>query len=151
MHELGRDEHGTWLGAPALTVVQRGDEPANEHPYGFVKLIPPQGWWTAIFNQGTDGRYEIYIDIGTPAEWHGGVVRMVDLDLDVVRYRTGEVTVLDEDEFEEHRRVLRYPERIIDSARTTAARLAGMLERHDEPFGLAAERWLAALGDLTPG
>ena len=50
MHQVGSDEHGIWLAAPALTVVQRGDEPANPHPYGFVKLVPERGWWTAIFN-----------------------------------------------------------------------------------------------------
>jgi hypothetical protein len=35
-----------------------------------------------------------------------------------------------------------YPDHIIDKARTETARLAVAVERRDEPFGEAGERWL---------
>jgi protein associated with RNAse G/E len=134
--------------------VQRGGEPPKQHPYGFVTLIPPRVWWTAIWNDGAAGRYEIYADVGTPPEWDGDVVRVVDLDLDVVRYRSGEVAVLDEDEFRVHREAFGYPARVVDTARTTAAALATALEGRREPFGTAGPTWLerlAARGDGPAG
>jgi len=111
----------------------------------FVTLIPAGRWWTAIWIAGDLGRFEVYADIGTPAVWDGDTVRLVDLDLDVVRYRTGEVAVLDEDEFEEHRRRFEYPPRVRDAARGAAARLVGLLERRGEPFGETGDAWLARL------
>ncbi|MGW3644493.1 DUF402 domain-containing protein, partial [Streptomyces sp. NPDC005143] len=49
------------------------------------------------------------------SEWNadGIVVRMVDLDLDVVRPRGGEAHVEDEDEFAEHRVRYGYPDRAV--------------------------------------
>jgi len=148
---LGEDAHGRWLGAPAGTPVQRGDEPAMPHPHGFVQLIPTGSWWTAIWNAGRQGRFEVYADIGTPAGWDGDVVRMVDLDLDVVRLRTGEVTVLDEDEFTEHRRRFGYPARVVDAARNAAARLVLAMESEREPFDAVGRSWLARLDEVAPG
>jgi protein associated with RNAse G/E len=142
MTELGRDGFGVWLGAPVGTVVQRGDEPEKTHPHGFVKLVPPGRWWTAIWNAGNAGRFEIYVDVATPAIWDGGGVYMVDLDLDVVRYRDGGVAVLDEDEFEDHRRRFHYPESVVDAARAAAARLVVDLGERREPFGEVGPAWL---------
>jgi len=143
---LGRDAFGTWLGAPRGTIVQRAAEPAKVHPHGFVKLVPEGAWWTAIWNDGTDGRFEIYADVTTPAEWAGPVVRIVDLDLDVVRYRSGEVAVLDEDEFAEHRVALGYPPRVVDGARASAATLVTAVEGRREPFDAVGPGWLERLG-----
>jgi protein associated with RNAse G/E len=141
MFRLGTDEHGVWLGAPESTVTQRGDEPPNEHPYAFVKLVPRGGWFTAIWN--TEGKYEIYIDISTPPVWDGDTVEMIDLDLDVVRWRTGgSAGVLDEDEFLEHQETYGYPQHIIDKARATTASLMLAVEARDEPFGDVGPAWL---------
>ena len=144
MFRLGTDEHGVWLGAPEHTVTQRGDEPPNEHPYAFVKLVPRGGWFTAIWN--TEGKYEIYVDISTPPVWDGDTVEMIDLDLDVVRWRTdGSAGILDEDEFLEHQETYGYPQHIIDKARATTASLLLAVEARDEPFGDVGPAWLRRL------
>ncbi len=142
MDRLGSDTHGTWLGTAPGTTVRRGDEPPKEHPYGFVTLVPERAWWMAIWNRGGHSRFEIYVDVCTPPEWSGATVRMADLDLDVVRYRSGEVAVLDEDEFTEHASEYGYPERVVDMARTTAAALVLAIGSRREPFGEAARTWL---------
>ena len=150
MERLGDDEHGTWLWAPGGTQLQRGAEPPINARHGFVKLITPGLWWTALWNEGpwSDGRsIHTYVDVITPAVWEGDIVRMIDLDLDVVRRDSGTVEVDDEDEFDEHRITMAYPDHIVDKARTETARLAVAVEGGVEPFGSVGERWLeVALG-----
>lgn len=143
MDRIGEDEHGVWLWAPPGIEAQRGDEPPKQTSHAFAKLIPHDGWFTAIWNAA--GKYEIYIDVGTPPVWTDDRVEMIDLDLDVVRYRDdGSVAVLDEDEFLEHRNTLGYPFDIVDRARATTAMLALALEQRREPFDEVGVAWLEA-------
>jgi protein associated with RNAse G/E len=139
---LGEDDHGVWLGGPVGTIVQRADEEPIPVRHAMVQLIPERAWWSLIVNDG--GRYPVYVDVTTPARWSddGSLVEMVDLDLDVVRTRDGTIAVLDEDEFVEHSRTLRYPDWMVARARTTAAELVLTLESAAEPFGTAPRRWL---------
>ena len=141
MSVLGEDEHGVWLWAPRGTMLTRGDEPARRAETSFVKLIRPDGWWSAVWNERS--RYEVYVDIATPATWEGDRVAMIDLDLDVVRMADdGSVVVLDEDEFVAHAAAMDYPPRLIDAARTAAAAVHLALEAATEPFGEAGRSWL---------
>jgi len=145
MRRLGRDKYGIWLWAPAGTELRRGPEPAISARAGFAKLITPDRWWTAVWNDGgggSDGTIDVYADVITPAVWDGDTVRMVDLDLDVVRRNDGTVEIADEDEFDEHRVALGYPAHVVDMARTATARLAIDVERRAEPFGMVGDRWL---------
>jgi uncharacterized protein len=148
---LGEDEWGLWLGATPATWFTKPD---HDHPGGVpshhfaadrptVQLITRSAWWTLVHNERS--RFPWYVDIVTPAEVDGDVVQMVDLDLDVLRDAEGRVALDDEDEFELHRRTLGYPERWIDQARATAARIHLAMEAHQEPFGRVADTWLATL------
>lgn len=141
MELLGEDEHGVWLGAVPGGLVAKGEEPPIELEHAFVQLFRPGAWWTAIFNSG--GTFRIYVDVVTPPRWSERRVTMVDLDLDVALRADGTVELLDEDEFAENAH--RYPEVVVDRARTTAARLVLALERGEEPFTGSAASWLARL------
>ena len=141
MRRLGTDEHGLWLWAPPGTVAQRGHEPPTAFKSTAVKLITADRWWTAIWNQA--GPFELYVDISTPASWDGDRVTFIDLDLDVARYRdTGDVAILDEDEFLDHQVRYNYPPNIIDKARSATAQVAIDVEGRREPFGDVAAAWL---------
>lgn len=143
---LGADDAGTWLGLPAGTLARRGSEPAIIWRSAGVVLVPHEQWWIATFN-AEPHKYEIYIDISTPPTWitdHGTTtVSMVDLDLDVARMRDGEVRVLDEDEFAEHRVKYDYPPDVVASARSATDRLAAAVADDTEPFASAYRQWLA--------
>lgn len=150
MHRLGEDEHGLWVWAPPGTPAQRGNEPPKSFRSTAVKLITPDRWWTAIWNEA--GPHELYVDIATPVEWDGDRALLIDLDLDVTRYRdSGEVAVLDEDEFAEHQVKYSYPPNIVDKARTATAQVAIEVERRIEPFGEIAAEWMAQAVELAPG
>ena len=144
---LGEDEHGYWLGGPEGTPVRRGSEPPISSPR-FALLVPRSGWWTATFNDQVAGSpfgYVVYIDICTPPEWNGETVSSVDLDLDVAMNADGEVFLLDEDEFEEHRVALGYPDWLVDQARATAAAVAVAIEMGTSPFNGAHLPWFDLL------
>lgn len=142
LRRLGEDEHGVWLAAPTGTVWQRGSEASVSLPAA-ATLIPRDTWWVASFN-AAPAKFDMYVDISTVPVWSSrDEVTMVDLDLDVVRYRgDGTVRLLDEDEFAEHRIAFGYPPEVITAATSTAASLLSRVST-DEPFLAAHRTWLA--------
>jgi uncharacterized protein len=143
MRRLGADGYGIWLGAPAGSTMQRGNEPPIIMEAPFVQLIPDGVWWTATF-RGDASRTEIYCDISTPSRWpNPAEVTMVDLDLDVLRLRTDQsVIVVDEDEFAEHQVRYGYPADVISAAERAAAWLLDEISAKAEPFGATYRGWL---------
>jgi protein associated with RNAse G/E len=140
---LGEDEHGVWTGADASVTWRRGDGPpvAVGHPH--VLLFPRNTWWTASFN-AEPARTEIYCDISSPVEWpNPREVTMVDLDLDVVRRRDGQVMLLDEDEFAEHQVKYGYPAEVIAASLDAANWLQVALADGTEPFASVYLSYLA--------
>ncbi|MDQ7906660.1 DUF402 domain-containing protein [Phytohabitans sp. ZYX-F-186] len=139
---LAEDDLGTWLGVTAGTrSVYHGRPSVEQIP--FVLLVPHDAWWTGMFNP-PPRTSEVYCDIATPAEWEGDTVRIVDLDLDVVRRRaTGAVELRDEDEFAEHRERFGYPDDVVANAQTAAGWLLDALGDGTEPFASAYRKWLA--------
>ncbi|MGN9910836.1 DUF402 domain-containing protein [Phytohabitans sp. LJ34] len=139
---LAEDDLGTWLGVSAGTrSVYHGRPSVEQIP--FVVLVPHDAWWTGMFNP-PPRTSEVYCDIATPAEWDGDTVRIIDLDLDVVRRRaTGAVELRDEDEFAEHRERFGYPADVADNAQGAARWLLGALGDGTEPFASAYRKWLA--------
>jgi len=145
---LGADDAGDWIGFPAGTGMSRpGMEITTTNDQ--VGLVPSAGtavgWaWLATFH-GPGGNVWTYVDMTTVPQWQGSTVRAVDLDLDVVEGLDRVVYVDDEDEFEEHRVELGYPDEIVDLA--TATRdvvLIAVRDKHP-PFDGSAAPWLDVL------
>jgi protein associated with RNAse G/E len=143
---LGDDEYGTWLGTPRGTVVHYayGSRPTGRTRADAVRLLPSDGWWMAMFLADPDVR-ELYCDVISPPVWTAaGEITVIDLDIDVIRYRADKrVVVEDEDEFEEHRATLGYPPEVVAGALAGAASLRAALLRDEEPFAGHYRGWLA--------
>lgn len=146
---LGSDAHGTWVGAragsvmhrPGVTVVAEVDD---------VMLLPAD-LWAATFSDVEDAdRIEVYVDITTEPEWLAEPprVRLIDLDLDVVR--RGETTYIDdEDEFAEHRVRYGYPAETVARCERTAAEILGQVASRTGPFAPhVAHGWFTVLREL---
>ena len=142
---LGTDEFGVWVATPqgSLVTYHYGSRATSLTRADAVRLIPSGGWWQAMFLAEPDRR-EVYCDVTTPAAWTGAAqLTVIDLDIDVVRYRADRrVEVEDEDEFEEHRRDLGYPPDVVQGALAGAKALHTALTRNDEPFATHYRRWL---------
>lgn len=139
---LGEDEHGIWLGAGTGTIVHRGTTRTGPVESPHVLLFPRQAWWTACFNAAPH-RTEIYCDITSVPHWPGETeVTAIDLDLDVIRRRTGEVFLADEDEFAVHQVRYAYPADVVAEAQASADWLMSAVGDRLEPFGSAYHEWL---------
>lgn len=145
-YRLGVDEHGTWLGCPAGTVLRRGTELTLTWEVPQVCLVPEgDRWWVANFNAEPHPT-EVYSDMTTVPVWDGDTVTAVDLDLDVERLRDGTVSVLDEDEFAVHQVRYGYPPEVVAAARSAADEVYAAVAANAEPFATAYRRWLARVG-----
>ena len=146
---LGEDAYGTWIATPRGSVVSYhyGDRPTGLTRADAVRLIPAGGWWMAMCLAEPDAR-DLYCDVTTPAEWTGPAeITVVDLDIDLVRYRAdGRVEVEDEDEFAEHRVSLGYPDEIVRGALRALGELREALTQNEEPFAGHYLKWLAQVG-----
>lgn len=147
---LGADGHGHWIGIPEGTWLERpgaGFYATVDH----VTLVPHDAWWVATF-YGTDPRraVDIYVDIATPATWHGkGLVRCVDLDLDVVLGTAGRAWVDDEDEFAHHRVSLAYPDDVVAGALGSCESVFAAVRDRAAPYDGTAARWIEKLATIS--
>lgn len=103
-------------------------------------------WWNIYHNhwtlQRSDQRWtpEAYANVSTPATFDEKTLSWVDLDLDVT-VRDGVVDLLDEDEFEEHRVRMAYPEALATRALEAASTLLQLASRRAPPFDREAHIW----------
>lgn len=136
---LGEDIHGWW-------VFQGRNEFCSRPGAAFytasdaVLLIPRSGDWVATFyDDSYPGDFRIYIDLAVGHGWNylrEGVAEfhMVDMDLDVIRSTMRGVFIDDEDEFEEHRAAMAYPDHVVSGIRAEAERLHRAVLTQQEPF-----------------
>ncbi|HET6625766.1 MAG TPA: DUF402 domain-containing protein [Nocardioidaceae bacterium] len=151
---LGADENGTWLGVPSGTRLSRPGADFCTEP-AFVVLVPEAAPFTASFyadlpsgdvSSAPAWSVETYVDITTPPVWDGRTVRLVDLDLDVVKGRTGRVWVDDEDEFADHRTRFGYPDAVVRMALSSCESVRLAVESGHPPYdGRARAHWLGEL------
>src|SRR5207244_12589382 len=105
-----------------------GDEKqAGDH--GLVE-IPGGSWVLRRVDFRADGRTigELY-NIQTPVEFRPGLVRYIDLEVDVVRRADGRVEVVDEDDLEHAVEIGGISPMLTETALTIAQRLADLLRR----------------------
>ena len=131
---VGVDEHGVWGAGEVGTRLWRPGA-GFVSQIGWVTLFPHDRPWAASFYGSAHQQIDTYVDMTTVPEWCGSRVSMVDLDLDVVLMRDGSLVLDDEDEFEQHRRELGYPAKLVDLARRTADEVLAAIWDGTEPFG----------------
>jgi protein associated with RNAse G/E len=133
VHHLGDDEHGSWFWGPSGRTIYRGSEPRFVTEQDALILIIPGAWWTPAWWFGHPD-VDLYVNINTPAVWHGDRIVSVDVDLDVIRFGDGRVEIVDRDEFEAHQHSYGYPGDVIEAAERAADAALALVERNDPPF-----------------
>ncbi len=84
-----------------------------------------------------DGTFRnFYCNINLPPALGHRVLEYIDLDIDIVVDAAGNISVLDEDEFEANSGAYNYGKELIVSAREAVDSLLGMIERRDFPFDI---------------
>ena len=130
------------------------------YAYGWVSLVPHRGAYAVgFYPEHRDVR--VYVDMTTEPVWQtrrgddGGPeweVTMVDLDLDVVLTRDGDLYVDDEHEFAEHQVALGYPPEVTALAERWRHLVFAAVASGEEPFATVGHAWLgrAAAGVPLP-
>lgn len=143
MQHLGTDEAGIWLLAPKgaeASYAARGPAPL---PVNFLTLVPHATGWIATWMWGNDAiDIDVYVDVVGDPRWVSATeLRVIDLDLDVIRRRNGHVSLDDEDEFLENVTLRRYPADVVQRARATAGELVEAVAQRRPPFGNESQQW----------
>jgi hypothetical protein len=145
MVRLGEDEYGVWVGLRSGGTVQRGHEPARKHPHDLLSVITEGAWFIPIFSPA-DLRFKLYVDICSPPVWTSDDrVEAFDLDLDVAIAQDGTLSVLDEDEFDDHRVRYSYPDELVVGAQAATEYVVRSIENGHGPFGGVAKDWFHRL------
>jgi hypothetical protein len=143
MHRLGVDEAGVWLFAPKGAAASYAASGPTPLPVNFLTLVPNSAGWIATWMWGNDAiDIDLYVDVVGDPRWVSETeLRIIDLDLDVIRRRNGQVILDDEDEFVENMSVRRYPADVIKRARATADELVEAVAQRRAPFGSESQQW----------
>jgi uncharacterized protein len=143
---LGSDFFGDWLGSPAGMPMRRpGMDTWTDAECAF--LVPRDADFVASFN-GPGVSTAIYVDVTDRPRWADGVVRAVDLDLDVIRKWDGTVLVDDEDEFAEHQVQYGYQAEVVDAAQRSCDAIVAAISGGEEPWATVGHEWCAQAVEL---
>ncbi len=82
-----------------------------------------------------------YVNVATPATWDDGIVRFVDLDLDVIWRQDGTLILDDEDEFELHRERFGYTPELIAEAWRSRDEVCMLIDQRIYPFDGSLYTW----------
>ncbi|MEM6393817.1 MAG: DUF402 domain-containing protein [Planctomycetota bacterium] len=91
-----------------------------------------------------------YVDVIDGLDWSDGVLRLVDMDLDLVLRPQFAGPILDDvDEFEDHRERFGYPAELVGRCRDTVFEVAAKMARREPPFHGGLHDWRPG-ADLFP-
>lgn len=139
-HYLGEDDHGVWLVGRPGSRMQKGDAPPLQMRELSVHLIPRHGWTVLSFHPQHETMSH-FVDAATPADFQERQVVTIDLDLDAIRYHSGEVIIDDHYEFELHQQVLSYPTDLVAAAQAAMETASADLAALAEPYGAVCRAW----------
>lgn len=145
LNHLGEDEYGVWLGSPPGGRWRRGVGPWVPVDTDRLLVVPRDRWWTARFSNDPNYHTAIYADVTMVPQWVTPTeLTIVDLDLDVVEATgTGEISLLDEDEFAEHQVRFAYPREVVRMAESSRDEVLSAVRAEQAPFVPAVwEPWL---------
>jgi protein associated with RNAse G/E len=92
-------------------------------------------WYSVFRFQTPDGRLlKFYCNINTPPTLESGLLRFIDLDVDVLVHTDFSHEVLDEDEFERHAELYQYPAAYRSKVREALEEIRLLIQSRQFPF-----------------
>ena len=93
-------------------------------------------WFNVISMIRKTGIY-YYCNIATPSIYDGEAIKNIDYDLDVKVFPDDTYVILDENEYEYHSQLMKYPEEIKDLCEKEMKNLINMIKNKENPFNSA--------------
>lgn len=98
-------------------------------------------WFNTIGMLREDGVH-YYCNIGSPYEWSKQKLHYIDYDLDVKVFPDRTYVILDQEEFEEHRKQMNYPDEVVKKVQDGLQELLSLVHQRKGPFEPDyVERW----------
>ncbi|HLR07642.1 MAG TPA: DUF402 domain-containing protein [Bacillota bacterium] len=92
-----------------------------------------QYWFNIISMLRPDGVY-YYCNMSSPFQFEANTLKYVDYDLDIKVYPDMTFVILDEDEYEEHKRLMQYPASLDATLQRNKTDLLTWIRRKKGPF-----------------
>ena len=90
-------------------------------------------WFNIICMLREDG-VNYYINMSSPFVYNNGMLKYIDYDLDVKVFPDMTYTILDEDEYEQHKKEMKYPEEIDGILDRNVEKLLSWIKQRRGPF-----------------
>ncbi len=90
-------------------------------------------WFNTIAMLRENGIY-YYTNLASPCLYDGEALKYIDYDLDYKFYPDGTINLLDEDEYDQHRVEMNYPEEIDGILRKYMQQILALYKSNQEPF-----------------
>ncbi len=90
-------------------------------------------WFNVIGMIRDDGIY-YYCNMGTPFTWDREALKYIDYDLDVKVFPDMTYEVLDEDEYEEHAKLMKYPQVLDTILQNNLSEIKSWINQRKGPF-----------------
>jgi protein associated with RNAse G/E len=99
-----------------------------------IAYFPKDLWYNIIALMEPEG-VRFYCNIASPRYMYQGVLTYIDYDLDVIRSVDGQIQIVDQEEYDNHRLVYRYPKLVETKVRNGLNQLLSRLHTGITPFG----------------
>ncbi len=101
-----------------------------------------KNYWFNVIGMIKKEGVQYYCNIASPSIYDGEALKYIDYDLDVMVYPDGKKKILDEREYDVHKKSMKYPERLQEVIEGQLDILIDMIEREVEPFdGNTIRKW----------
>jgi len=129
------------IGGNAKTMVTESDGRSWWTKEPAICYFHYQNWFNVIGMLREDGIY-YYCNISSPYVYNEETVKYIDYDLDIKVFPDMSYIILDEDEYEEHRREMNYPDKIDYILQENMKLLIQWIELKRGPFSSGfVEKW----------
>ncbi|GAK06013.1 cysteinyl-tRNA synthetase [Geomicrobium sp. JCM 19037] len=129
------------IGGNDKIIVQEGSGHAWRTREPAIFYFHHQKWFNIIAMIRNDGIH-YYCNIGTPCAYDSEALKYIDYDLDIKVYPDNSMQLLDEDEYEEHRKLMKYPFDIEQKVAEGVGELKSWIYQGKGPFQAQfVEQW----------
>lgn len=98
-----------------------------------VSFFLPGKWYNIVALLEEEGiRY--YCNVASPFYQNGNVLTYIDYDLDVILNQKGDIHVLDEDEYNKHKKLYHYSQAVEEKVKAGLEELLDLTKRRMDPF-----------------
>ncbi len=113
-----------------------------------IVYLPTHQWYNVICMIRNNGVY-FYCNIASPCLWDGEAIKYIDYDLDLKVFPDCKYKILDEEEYNNHRKLMNYPPELDRILRNQLDELITMVENEEGPFKPGfSEHWYHVYQEL---